>query len=139
MNTNDSEYGGNIFRCLIVDDNLQAAEIITIFFERNGIISETAENGFEGLKMYLNNPSAYDVIFLDLQMPVMNGFEMAEQIRKCGAVNAGTIPIVAMSGTYTGDITGKGEFNYFLKKPFEMRRLLDIINEIKRSVIANQL
>jgi len=118
------------FRCLIVDDNIHAAEIMTIFFERTGIISETAENGQEGLQMYLDKPSEYDVIFLDLQMPEMDGYKMAKRVRESGVFNSRTIPLVAMSGTYTGVLESDG-FNYFLKKPFEMRRLTEIINEVK--------
>jgi CheY-like chemotaxis protein len=125
MNSNSSHEGG--FRCLIVEDNMQAAEIMAIFFERNGIASDTAENGREGLQMYFDKPSEYDMIFLDLQMPVMNGYEMARRIRESG----GTIPIVAMSGTNTGDIAKQTGFDYFLKKPFEMRCLTEIINDVK--------
>ena len=119
-------------KCLIVDDNIQAAEIMTIFFERNGIVAETAENGQIGLQMYLDKPSEYDVIFLDLQMPVMDGYEMAKRIRESGVLNSKTIPIVAMSGTYTGDMAESGRFSYFLKKPFEMRCLTEIINDVKQ-------
>ena len=121
-------------KCLIVDDNIHAAEIMTLFFERNGIISETAENGQVGLKMYFDKPLEYDVIFLDLQMPVMNGYEMAQQIRESGVLNSNTVPIVAMSGTYTGDITGSGEFDYFLKKPFKLRCLTEIIKEVNQII-----
>jgi len=91
-----------------------------------------AENGQVGLQMYFNKPTEYDVIFLDLQMPVMDGYEMAKRIRESKVLKSDTIPLVAMSGTYTSDIAGKGGFNYFLKKPFEMRYLTEIINEVKQ-------
>jgi len=120
------------FRCLIVEDNVYAAEIMTIYFERNGITSETAENGQIGLQMYLNKPSEYDVVFIDLQMPAMDGYEMAKRIRESGVSKSATIPIVAMSGTYTGEITRSAGFTYFLKKPFEMRDLAEIIKEVKK-------
>ena len=119
------------FRCLIVEDNTQAAEIMTIFFARSGIASETAENGQEGLRMILDNPLGYDAVFADLQMPVMSGFEMMKQIRESNIPSAKTIPIIAMSGTSgisVGDLTSG--FDYFLKKPFEMRRLAEIIQEV---------
>ena len=105
---------------------------MTIFFERNGFVSEAAENGQIGLQIYLEKPSEYDVIFLDLQMPVMDGYEMAKRIRESGAFNSSTIPIVAMSGTYTGISADGGGFNYFLKKPFEMRHVAEIIKEVKQ-------
>ena len=130
MHNDENTVKKNIFRCLIVDDNIQAAEIMTIFFERNGIISEAAENGQKGLQMYLDKPLEYDLILLDLQMPEMDGYEMAKRVRKSSVFNSHTIPIVAMSGTYTGVLESDG-FNYFLKKPFEMCRLTEIINEVK--------
>ena len=125
-----SSKSGN--RYLIVEDNIQAAEIMTIYLERNGIASETAENGQDGLRIYNANPLDYDAIFVDLQMPVMNGYDMTKQIRESGFSNSCTIPIIAMSGTNIGDIAGKSGFNYFLKKPFEMRRLLEIIDEVRQ-------
>jgi CheY-like chemotaxis protein len=117
------------FRCLIIEDNANAAEIMSIFFERNGIASDTAGNGQAGLQMYFDEPLKYDIVFLDLQMPVMDGFEVAKRVRKSGMPNAGTIPIAAMSGTITSGVTKGGAFNYFLKKPFQMRCLTEIINE----------
>ena len=127
MNMNDGVEHMKEFRCLIVEDNIHAAEIMTIFFKRNGIASDTAENGQLGLQMYLDKPSEYDVIFLDLQMPVMDGYEVVRRIRESGS----TIPIVAMSGSYAG-VAENGGFDFFLKKPFEMRRLAEIINDVKQ-------
>ena len=124
----------NEFKCLIVEDNIHAAEIMTIFFERNEIVSDTAENGQAGFQMYFDKPSEYDMIFIDLQMPVMDGYEMAKQIRESGVAKSNTIPIVAMSGTNTGNVTGNGGFDYFLKKPFELRCLAEIIEEVKNSL-----
>ena len=131
MNNDDAKQNG--LRCLIVEDNIPAAEIMAIFFERNGIISETAENGQIGLQMYLNKPLEYDIIFLDLQMPVMDGYEMAKRVRESGMPTAITIPIVAMSGTYTVDAAGKHLINYFLKKPFKIHSLTEVINEVMQA------
>jgi len=128
MNINEHSCKNGL-RCLIAEDNIPAAEIMTIFFKKNGIVSETAENGQIGLQMYLDNPLKYDIIFLDLQMPVMNGYEMAKRIRESGTPASATIPIVAMSGSYTNDIEGKELFNYFLRKPFKINILFDIINK----------
>ena len=129
MGSNDVKHRDGS-HCLIVDDNIPAAEIMTIFFERNGISSEIAENGQIGLQMYLDKPLEYDAIFLDLQMPVMSGYEMAKRVRESGMPTSGTIPIVAMSGSYTDSAEGQGIFNYFLKKPFKIHRLTEVLDEV---------
>ncbi len=117
------------YKCLIIEDNVFALDILSIFFKRNGIESETAENGQIGLQMYLANPTKYDIIFLDLQMSIMDGYEVAKRIRESGTLTASTITIVAMSGTNTSGVIGKYGVNYFLKKPFELSYLLDIFDE----------
>lgn len=127
---NEADVKKKVHNCLIIEDNLPAAEIMSIYFDRNGIKSEIGENGQIGLDMFLKDPNRYDVIFLDLQMPVMDGFETAKCIRESNLPIASTIPLVAMSGTNTGDLVGDGLFDYFLKKPFELRSLLFILNEL---------
>ena len=126
-----SETGNKLrYRCLIVEDNLEAAEIMKMFFDRNEIYSEVAYNGLAGLQKYLSSPAGYDVIFVDLQMPVMDGYEMAKRIRESGVPFSETIPIVAMSGSITGESGDKSLFSCFLRKPFNILCLADIINEV---------
>lgn len=115
--------------CLVVEDNFHAADIMHIFFEKNGIGCDVAENGEVGLRMYMENPQGYDVIFCDLQMPVMDGYAMTKQIRSSGTLTAATIPIVAMSGMITEDVVSTSGFSFLLKKPFELRCLLTILDE----------
>ncbi len=116
--------------CLIVEDNFFAADVLSIYLKRNGIECEIAENGEIGLNMYLANPLRYDLILCDLQMPVMDGYAMMRRIRSSGLETAVTIPIVAMSGTFSGDTVGQNLFSYFLKKPFELNCLLGIIVKV---------
>ena len=120
-------------RCLIVEDNLEAAEIMTMFFDRNGICAETAHNGLDGLQKYLNGPMEYDVIFADLQMPVMDGYEMAKRMRESGMPSSRTVPIVAMSGSITGESGDKSLFNCFLRKPFNILCLTDVIEKVMQA------
>jgi CheY-like chemotaxis protein len=121
------------FRCLIAEDNIKAVEIMVTFLEQNGIAAATAKNGLEGLQLFLNNSLEYDMIFVDLQMPVMDGYEMTKQIRESGVSNSRTIPILAMSGIHTAVISEKCGFDYFLKKPFDMCRLTEIIQEVRQT------
>lgn len=117
-------------KCLIVEDNFFVADIMSIYLQRNHIDCDIAENGEVGLNMYLLNPLQYNLIFCDLQMPVMDGYEMTKRIRSCGLSTALTIPIVAMSGTIAGDDMRENSFNFFLKKPFELGFLSGVIDEV---------
>jgi len=58
---------------------------------------DCAENGSEAVKMFSEAPDKYDVIFMDVQMPVMDGYEATRQIRALGVARARTIPIIAMT------------------------------------------
>lgn len=118
------------WRCLVVEDNYYAADVMSIYLQRIGIECVIAENGEIGLELYLGNPCHYHLIFCDLQMPVMDGYEMMNKIRGSGLSTALTIPIVAMSGTISGDSVGQSRFSYFLKKPFELKSLPGIIDEV---------
>ncbi len=119
-------------RYLIAEDNYYATDIMSIFFKRNGIECDIAENGQIGLQMYMQNPEKYHVIFCDLQMPVMDGYEMMDRIRNSGTPSALTVPIVAMSGTITGETISNERFSYLLKKPFELSSLLTVIDELTK-------
>ncbi len=116
-------------RCLIIEDNIPAAELMKIYLDKYGVLSELAADGETGLEKYSNAPSQYHIIFLDIQMPGINGYEVAKRIRESGAENAADIPIIAMSGSNTGDISKNSSFDFFLRKPFEFNSLLKVINE----------
>ncbi len=118
-----------VCRCLIAEDNRFAADLLATYLERNGILSDLAENGRIGLDRYLEEPTRYDLILVDIQMPVMDGFEMARLIRESGTANAESIPIIAMSGSSHGDQGGVRLVNRFVKKPFELPALLALVRE----------
>lgn len=126
----NNEINSAVRRCLIIEDNTLAAEIMTIFFKKNGIISEIAENGEIGLKMYLDDPTKYDVIFLDLQMPVMDGYEVKKRIEENNFLTGNFTPIIVMSGTYFVNDTESCGFKYFLKKPFDLEVVPGLIDEV---------
>lgn len=115
---------------LVVDDNIFALDIMDTFLKRNGFEVALAENGQIGLDLYLADPTRYSIVFLDIQMPVMDGNEMAMRIRSSGKQNASCIPIVAMSGSITGDVLSKDGFSHFLKKPFTLQSVLILINDL---------
>jgi len=70
----------NQLNILLVEDNEESAQLIEIYLEKEDCELDIAVNGKEGLKLYYENN--YDVIFMDMQMPVMDGFEATKAIRK---------------------------------------------------------
>ncbi len=115
--------------CLVVEDNIYALDIMMIFLKRHGFSVDSAENGRLATEKYRANPEKYAIIFMDLQMPVMGGYEAAQIIRESGYPTAKSVPIVAMSGDPLENLYELG-FNRQLKKPFEMKMVLEILNDL---------
>lgn len=114
---------------LVIDDSADQRNIITFFVNRFQGTADCAVNGEIGLQMYLATPNKYDIILMDIQMPVMNGTEAAKQIRASDTFNAQSIPIIAISGnTAFDEINESSGFNFYLKKPFKMEQLAYIIH-----------
>jgi signal transduction histidine kinase len=84
-------------RILLAEDIDINREIVTTFMKDTGVEIEYAENGREACEMFAAAPERYNMIFMDVHMPVMDGFEATDKIRNSGAPNAATVPIVAMT------------------------------------------
>ena len=84
-------------RVLLAEDNDLNREIAIELLGLTGIIVDCAVNGKEALEKFLVHGDDYDLILMDVQMPVMDGYQAAEAIRGCGHPQAGTIPIIAMT------------------------------------------
>jgi len=90
----DSFWG---YRVLLVEDIEINREIVMALLEPTLVEIDCAENGAEALRMYLEDPENYNIIFMDIQMPVMDGYDATRQIREQVTPNAKTIPIIAMT------------------------------------------
>ena len=115
-------------RVLLVEDNDLNREIATEIIGSTGIIVECAENGEQAVEQFQKMGEwYYDLIFMDIQMPVMNGYEASMAIRNSGKADAGKIPVIAMTANaFTDDII-KGKqsgMNEHITKPLDIKRLM---------------
>ncbi len=111
---------------LLAEDNTMNCEIIHGILEPSGIIIKEAPNGKEAVTMYQADPEAYEIILMDLQMPVMDGYAAAKKIRKLDQ----TVPIIAVSANaMTSDIekTRQYEMNEHLNKPIDVEKLFAVL------------
>ena len=93
-------------RILLVEDNELNAEIAKTVLEDVGALVTRVEDGQQAVELFKEKPAGtFDVILMDLMMPVMDGYEAARQIRSSDWADAKTIPIVAMSANaYMEDV-----------------------------------
>jgi CheY-like chemotaxis protein len=80
-------------KILLTEDNEINQEIIIGLLENSNIEIDIAKNGKEAVRMYKNNPAKYELILMDLQMPIMDGFEATKIIR----AQDKNIPIIALT------------------------------------------
>ena len=132
------EQDGNILqgmRFLCAEDNELNAEILTELLKTEGAECTICENGEEVLKAFEQSaPGDYDMILMDVQMPVMNGYEATKAIRRSSHELAKTIPIIAMTANaFSEDIQHSfaAGMNAHVSKPVEMKVLEKTIRSIK--------
>ncbi|MDR0249190.1 MAG: response regulator [Oscillospiraceae bacterium] len=82
---------------LLAEDIEINREILLSVLRNTGLEIDCAENGARAVEMFAASPDKYDMIFMDIQMPEMDGYEATRLIRALGAPRAGDIPIVAMT------------------------------------------
>jgi CheY-like chemotaxis protein len=84
--------------CLLLVEDIEInSEIIMAMLEPTCLEIDCAENGVKAVHMFRENPERYDVIFMDVQMPEMDGYEATRQIRALGTSRAAGVPIIAMT------------------------------------------
>ena len=132
------EQDGNILQgmqFLCAEDNEINAEILTELLKIEGAECTICENGEEILKAFEQSaPGDYDMILMDVQMPVMNGYEATKAIRRSSHELAKTIPIIAMTANaFSEDIQHSlaAGMNAHVSKPVEMKVLEKTIRSIK--------
>jgi len=117
---------------LLVEDVEINREIVMALLEPTELKIECAENGIEAVDAFVSNPDKYDMIFMDIQMPEMDGFTATRLIRESGLERSKTIPIVAMTANAFQEDVDKcleSGMNGHLGKPLAFDMVLSTLEE----------
>ena len=117
------------FSILVVEDSDPIRDLICLILEEDGYHVESASNGKEGFELFTQKH--FDMVFTDLRMPVMTGWELAEKIKGTNK----DIPVVLVTAwamDYSeSELRNKG-IDYIVKKPFQDIQLLHLVrNELR--------
>jgi len=110
-------------RILLAEDIEINREIVLALLTPTSLEIDCAENGVEAVNMFREAPGKYDMIFMDVQMPKMDGYEATRRIRAFDSLDGKTIPIVAMTANaFKEDIEKclESGMNDHIKKPLDM-------------------
>lgn len=120
-------------RVLVAEDNELNMEIMRVFLEQLGCQVDSACNGQEAVDMFQASPAGgYQLIFMDVMMPVMDGLEAAHRIRTCAHPDSAAVPIIAVSANaFDEDIRRSlaSGMNAHLSKPIEPRKLRQAVQQ----------
>lgn len=113
-------------RVLVVEDNEINIEIVKTLLEEEGALVEMAENGAVAVDMFRRSSVPYDVVLMDIRMPVMDGIEATKNIRAMEDRSRRAVPIVAMSANAFQedvDLAKEAGVTHYLAKPVEVEKL----------------
>ena len=118
-------------RLLLAEDNELNREIAVELLEMYGLLVDTAENGQIALEKFrASAPGDYACILMDIQMPVMNGYQASEAIRRLEREDALVIPILALTANAFASDVGKAHsagMNVHISKPIDVEHLIGTI------------
>lgn len=117
---------------LLVEDILINREIARILLEEQKMVVDEAENGQEAVDLFLDHPQRYDAVLMDIQMPVMDGYEATRVIRSLDLPEAKTVPIIAMTANAFEEdrkCALKAGMNDHIAKPFDIQQLYRMLQK----------
>lgn len=129
--------GGEVYtimegkRILLVEDNQLNREIAVELLKMHGFLIDEAENGRLAVEKFASSgPEEYDCILMDIQMPVMDGYQASEAIRALTREDARTVPILALTANAFATDIGKAHcagMNDHVAKPIEVERFMETL------------
>ncbi|MCL2472473.1 MAG: response regulator [Treponema sp.] len=120
------------YTILIAEDVEVNREIIQAVLEPTNVVIECAENGMQALTMFTETPYKYDMIFMDVQMPEMDGYEATRRIRALDIEPAKNISIIAMTANVFREDIEKclaAGMNGHIGKPIDFAKMFEILNK----------
>ncbi|MDE6746783.1 MAG: response regulator, partial [Oscillospiraceae bacterium] len=130
-NLKNADFSGK--RVLLAEDNELNTEIAVELLEMTGLTVECAENGQKAVdKFAASEQGYYDLVFMDIQMPIMNGNEAARAIRALDRRDAKGVPIVAMTANAFNDdvqASANAGMNEHISKPLDLKVLVKTLNK----------
>ena len=125
------------FRVLVVEDNELNAEIAQCLLEERGFQVDCVYDGAQAVeRIRTTQPDSYDVILMDIMMPVMDGLDAARAIRAMDRMDCRTIPIIAMSANAFDDDLKKSVecgMDGHLSKPVDVDKLYETLDQVIRA------
>ena len=125
---NSGEFAGK--KLLFAEDIEINREMLITLLEDTGLLIDCAENGQEALDLITMNPGKYDIVFMDIQMPKMDGHEATRRIR--ALPDTAALPIIALTANvFKSDIETclEAGMNDHLGKPFDIGKVLEILRK----------
>lgn len=126
-------------RLLLAEDNMLNQEVAVELLKLMGAEVTTAENGKVALNLFTASPAGtFDAILMDIQMPIMNGYETAQAIRNSTKEDAATIPILAMTANAFAEDVAKASangMNGHIAKPINTQ---DLYNKLSVVLLAEK-
>ena len=121
-------------KLLLVEDNEVNREIASLILTEFGFQLDTAENGKVAYeKIAASKPGDFDAVLMDVQMPVMNGYEATKKIRELSNKKLAQIPIIAMTANaFTEDIQAARDagMNSHIAKPLDIPKMIETLTEV---------
>jgi len=126
----DGRFAG--MKMLIAEDIEINREILISLLENTGLVLDSVENGMEALNMVESSKDKYDIILMDVQMPVMDGLEATRQIRALTSYKREELPIIAMTANvFKDDVEAclEAGMDDHLSKPIDVDKVFEVLSK----------
>ena len=130
-NDNDNNQREWSDKCILIVEDMEInREVVKAALSDTGIKMDEAENGDEAVRVIKNNPGKYDLVLMDIQMPVLDGYGAALKIRTLDSARDKDVPIIAMTANAFNEDIDKSiasGMNDHIAKPIDFDKMMEIL------------